>query len=142
LELLLIRLYLGQAWRDWRLIEDFAAKDPLEDPFILTTTNKLSMHLMKEAGMVTNKVYTPKYTLSELLPGYSRHHVIGREKVARVIRLFYWGFGGGLSLIAPMLLMRLHRTLLTELLTTGVSVMIFAGIIAAAAVLVVFVSQG
>ena len=132
LKTLLMYGNLGQVWRDWRTIAEFAVKGPLEDPFILTTINELSMGLMKEEGIpLPDKLFVQPRLLSELLPGYARHHVMGVEKAARVIRLFCWSFGGGLSLIAPMLLMRLHHTLLTQLLTTGLSVMIFAGVIAA-----------
>ncbi len=48
------------------------------------------------------------------------------EKIANSIRLFSWAIGGGLSLIAPTLLMKLHSTLLTQLLTAGGSVLFFA----------------
>jgi hypothetical protein len=102
-----------------------------------------------------------------MLPSYPRHSKISKDKYAEINRRFWWGFGGGLALVGPMLIMRLHPTLLTQLLTTGLSVtafalsvaVIFGGLIpylgpldlapkdvltataAYAAVLVVFISQ-
>jgi hypothetical protein len=64
---------------------------------------------------------------SSLLPGNPGHDALKSEQATKFIQLFCWGFGVGLSLIAPMLLIKLHNTLLTLLLTTGVSVIIFSG---------------
>lgn len=118
------------------MIEGFAEKKIGEDPFLLLTVNPLSKKLMEDEGIVSDhpdaSLFPSRGTL-EFLPGYPRHYTLGKAKAAKAIRLFCWGFGGGFSLIAPMLLMRLHRTLLTQLLTTGVSVIIFAAIVAAAA---------
>lgn len=116
-------------------MEQSAVKDIRKDPFLLLTTNPLTKKLMEDEGMLLDPdgLFAPECEPNELLPGHGRHYAVEEAKVAKVIRLFCWSFGGGLSLIAPMLLMRLHRTLLTQLLTTGLSVMIFAGVIAAAA---------
>jgi hypothetical protein len=115
---------------------------------------------------VSTKDERPQY--SDYLPGFGRQYSQAKKKTTKVFQLFGWAFGGGLSLIAPMLVMRLHHTLLTQLLTTSIAVMLFAFCIAAfaagafprfgpvdlgpqdvltataayAAVLVVFVSQG
>jgi hypothetical protein len=146
-----------------------------EDPFILLSTKAFSERLMEESKLLLLKGNNPN-EYSQLkakqvalsLPGYGRHYKIKEEKVKKFHVLFLWGMGGGLALIGPMLLMRLHRTLATQLATTCVSVMLFAilaallaskkipwvepidlepkdlltAVAAYAAVLVVFVSQG
>jgi hypothetical protein len=159
----------GQAWRDWGLMEEYAKKEIMEDPFNLLTVNPLSKRLMEEGKLLPpDTVHFSKCEHTKLLPGYPRRSTVKDKKLSRVIQLFCWSAAGGLSLIAPVLLMRLHNTLLTQLLTTGISVMLFALIIAAAtggaiphveavdvgpqdvlaataayaAVLVVFISQG
>jgi len=60
------------------------------------------------------------------LPGSSRHAKIWEEKVEEAIQRFMWGMGGGFALIAPMLIMVLHKTLLTTLLTSSVAVILLA----------------
>ena len=96
-----------------------------EDPFKLLLAGpqgELTKKLVEASGfgLTDNGKFPPgDPKLSYVLPGSSRQSADRDEKIANSIRLFWWAIGGGLSLIAPMLLMRLHNTLLTQLLTAG-----------------------
>jgi hypothetical protein len=114
-------------------MQNYAAKIMTEDPFKLLSVGgpkgELIEKLMKENGLPfdDSTTFSPKENeASSSLPGEGRHGAFRSERLAKTGLLFCWGLGGGLSLRAPMLLMRLHKTLLTQLLTTGISVMIFA----------------
>lgn len=103
---------------------------------------ELSAKLMEESGvlqrqMVFNGKELPFYRRQPLdkdespkLPGIPRHAKLDEEKAQDIIQRFCWGIGGGLALLAPMLLMVLHKTLLTTLLTTSISVVLFAFVVA------------
>lgn len=108
------------------------------DRFRITTHKELSAELMKEAGifeipMLFEGKVLPFHRRQPLdrddlskLPGVARHAKLNEEKVQDIMQRFCWGIGGGLALVGPMLLMVLHKTLLTTLLTTSVSVVVFA----------------
>jgi hypothetical protein len=64
------------------------------------------------------------------LPGEPRHAAQYNELIRKATQRFLWGLGGGLALIGPMLLMVLHKTLLTALLTSFVAVILFAFVVA------------
>jgi len=156
-------------------MEASAEKKMEEDPFRLLSTNLLYRKLMEDFDILPGEPFKPddfkpNWTVKDksFLPAYPRHAAGRTEKINKTTKLFAWAAGGGLSLIGPMLLMRLHRTLLTQLLTTCLAVMAFGAIVALlagglvpyvdkvdlgpqdvltataayAAVLVVFVSQG
>lgn len=110
-----------------------------EDPFRITTHSQMSADLMQEAGIFRLPLRFKGLTLpvqrampldrhrSVKLPGVtSRKAYNENEQVQQIMARFCWGVGGGIALIAPMLLMALHRTLFTTLLTTAVSVVLFA----------------
>lgn len=130
-------MLLGTAWRDWDMIlQSTSTAD--SDPFRITTHKELSAELMMEAGILSGPLFfdgkeLPFHRRRPLdrnersqLPGVSRHAKLDEEKVQDIIQRFCWGIGGGLALIGPMLLMVLYKTLLTTLLTTSVSVVVFA----------------
>lgn len=131
------------------MIEDFAEESMADDPFRLLTTNILSKKLMEDFDMLPSKPNNNKpddsksdgikledfivdWTVQDksFLPAYARHATRGKAKIQKSLKLFAWAAGGGLSLIGPMLLMRLHRTLLTQLVTTCLAVMVFGAIVA------------
>jgi hypothetical protein len=132
---------LGAAWRDWDMILQSAASAD-SDPFRITTHKELSAELMKEAGILSSPMLfegkqLPFRRMQPLdrdepskLPGVSRHAKQDEERVQDIVQRFCWGIGGGLALIGPMIVMVLHKTLLTTLLTTSVSVVIFAFVVA------------
>lgn len=119
------------------------------DPFRITTHTELSSMLIEEAGMLTRQMIMnaqgdvpvnhrlPLRLLKALdrksssrLPGVPRHAKLRDDLIQEATQRFIWGIGGGLALIAPMLLMVLHKTLLTTLLTSSVSVILFAFVVA------------
>jgi len=119
------------------------SKNFANDPFKLLSKGQkgeLTRKLMENHGFSFNEPEDSPHSgvpLADLLPGYGRQEAQHRKQVAEALRLFCWGIGGGISLIAPMLLMVLHNTLLTQLLTqlltAGISVMLFAFVIASLA---------
>lgn len=116
------------------------------DPFRITTHMELSSKLIEEAGLLTRRAIQeaqaaanpgdarlPLLLLETLdrrskdrLPGISRHAKLRDDRIKEATQRFLWGMGGGLALIGPMVLMVLHKDTLTTLLTSSVSVILFA----------------
>ncbi len=61
-------------------------------------------------------------------PTKSRHH--SKSDTAQVLNHFAMASVGGISLIVPMLIMALHRSRVTSLVTTSVAVVLFAIVLA------------
>ena len=114
-----------------------------DDPFQITTWDVLSYHLMNESGIIPPssddhpvKLRPPRdQRLKEghfynILPGSSRGNLNQRIDLAHFWERITMGLLGGLALISPMLLMVLHKDLLTTLLTVSVSTILFAAALA------------
>lgn len=102
------------------------------DPFMITTKNALSLYLMKESLLVPSGQqvqardrldYTKRINI---LPGTSRTKHNDNASLALLWQRIYMGVCGGLALIAPMLLMVLHKDEATTLSTASVATMLFA----------------
>ncbi|CZR66333.1 uncharacterized protein PAC_16234 [Phialocephala subalpina] len=137
------------AWRDWDLILKSASVAE-NDQFRITTHTALSACLIEEAGMLTKEMifraqeHLPveerlslrllepldRNSTTSRLPGEPRHAALKDDKIQEATQRFFWGIGGGLALIGPMLLMVLHKTLLTTLLTSSLAVILFAFVVA------------
>lgn len=79
---------------------------------------------MKDAGMIMGthvELENADDASNPQLPGSSW---IKHKKKEALLR-FLMAFGGGIALIGPMVLMVLHKSILTSLLTVTVSVFIF-----------------
>lgn len=61
------------------------------------------------------------------LPGHSRGQYRKTRELREVTERLMCGIVGGLALIAPMLVMVLHGTVLASLLTVSVATILFAG---------------
>nr|OQO26114.1 hypothetical protein B0A51_04508 [Rachicladosporium sp. CCFEE 5018] len=128
-----------------------------QDPFLLQTTKQMEREMMKHYDLLPRHQRLPKawdYNRPRL-PGIGRRAKLEREQGQLKTKKFYYALAGGLSLIVPMLIMRLVPGVTCSLVTTSVAVLLFAiivarrsslqpqeilGIVAAyAAVLVVFV---
>jgi hypothetical protein len=146
--------------------------DASKDFFVVSSKHPLGHKLMQTYGLI-EKGYETRCQPADLergessleyLPGRQRRYTITEEgELARWTELralwtrFWVSMVGGLGLIAPMLLMVLHRDRTTALATTSGSVFVFAAILtfstraspeiaigavaAYAAVLVVFVGS-
>jgi hypothetical protein len=169
-----------QALQDWDYISRCALKGRLKDPFFLTTKRTSDFKLLKELLNLEQERATDTrdsdfYWVSKLeedikvldnLPppkdqgneetvfGSSRIASNSEDRYERGLKRLYMAALGGIFLIGPMLIMVLHKSLLTTLLTTSLCVVIFgllmvrygeapfdvlSGTAAYAAVLVVFV---
>lgn len=62
--------------------------------------------------------------------GYDHNHAVNRERFKRFVRRLLTALFGGLALIGPMLIMRLHATLLTQLLTASLFILAFGCVLA------------
>lgn len=107
-----------------------------EDPFTITTEDFLGFCLLKDANLLPVP-YRIKVTQlhdyrnnTSSLPGQSRHMANDAKRLQLRLKRLVMGLFSGLSLIGPMLIMVLHKDLLTALLTTSVSTVLFAFIIA------------
>lgn len=133
---------LGGALRDWDLMEEKRAMDVEKDPFKLTTANALDKKLMEDARILDNlpqrwidkmersKLQKPSDSSSPKLPGDSRARLISEREFEAVLKRFGMGLLGAVALLAPMILMVLHKDKLTTLLTVSVATLIFAFLIA------------
>ncbi|KKA22965.1 hypothetical protein T310_3016 [Rasamsonia emersonii CBS 393.64] len=148
-----------------------AEQNGTPDPFQITTKDLLGYYLMNDTehcllndSRCQGKVSRPseqhwksdKY-IYNILPGFSRGEYNTRIDLANFWERITMGLLGGLALIGPMLLMVLHKDLLTTLVTASVSTILFAvalsfftqlqgqtvlaSVAAYAAVLVVFVGS-
>jgi hypothetical protein len=110
-----------------------AEKDILEDPFILTSGRSLERSLMENAGLLADagKLDRPVDPDRPELPRGARSPKNQARSMEAFLRRLRMAFFGGVSLIAPMLIMVLHKDILTTLLTTSVSVLLFGFAVAA-----------
>lgn len=134
-------MIIAQACKDYDyMIEKAAAK--LDDPFRITTDTQLGRILISDAGIFSRHSYegkAPRLNLGvdaddygdwNLLPApLRRHHIGQREYLAKRGRLWAALFVG-VALIAPMLIMVLHSTLVTTLVTSSVATLLFALLVA------------
>jgi lipopolysaccharide export LptBFGC system permease protein LptF len=147
--------------------------DISKDLFVVSSAKQLGYKMLTESGVIEGNWGTrcqprPYKKNETYLPGGQRRFInatkrqevdeeMKKNKVSALWKRFWVSFFGGLALIAPMLLMVLHRDQTTALATTSGSVLLFACIVslftsatpevaigavaAYAAVLVVFVGS-
>ena len=107
------------------------------DPFLITSNDTLGLLLMRGASLLPNGGTDLRATdgylynnRNNILPGLSRGEHIAAARAALTWERLWMGLLGGLALIAPMLIMVLHKDLLTTLLTASVATVLFAGAMA------------
>ncbi|KAG8164163.1 hypothetical protein KVR01_006081 [Diaporthe batatas] len=115
------------------------------DPFLITTKTRPGFMMLREHNMIPVPTDPPAWlrrvekNIDEdqewdrnqcILPGGSRSQ--RQEFIERkgLLERLTMGVAGGTALIIPMLIMVLHKDLLTTLLVTSVSTLIFAGLLA------------
>jgi hypothetical protein len=154
--------FQATAIRDWEMPVSYSAKagqNLLLDPFIISSARDLQHDSMEDKGLVQRGggqgLRTPIDRRFPELPGHARKSFNRARSLNDFLNRCIFALFGGISLIGPMLLMVLHKNILTTLLTVSVSVVIFgclvavfstgtpenvlAAVAAYAAVLVVFV---
>jgi hypothetical protein len=115
-----------------------AAGDLENDPFIVTTATSLGERLISEANDLGKPARWPKEWPDKtnfLAPAKDRYHPMlpgglrNRDNANRRRQAFIHRVGsaliGGIAFVGPMLLMMLHNTLVTRLVTASVSIFIF-----------------
>ena len=105
-----------------------------KDPFKLVTSKALDDKIIEEAGIPLpvgrDHLQKPYDFISPQLPGDSRAHIIRQREVEAIVKRFGVALVGGMALLIPMLIMVLHKDLLTTLLTVSVAVIIFSVLVA------------
>ncbi|KAI1334333.1 hypothetical protein F5Y15DRAFT_293729 [Xylariaceae sp. FL0016] len=130
------------AWRDWELIVDYTSVAE-EDPFRITTHNELNRSLLNDAGLLDDdfvqnlaqrrlgrnrplRLRPPRLCT---LPGHPRHSKLKHDRYLEILTRFMWAVGASLSLIGPILVLVLETSLLTSLIVSSVSIVVFAFIV-------------
>jgi hypothetical protein len=108
-----------------------------QDPFQISTIRTLEALLMQDAGLIPEgQPPSPAEDRAaydrrqNILPGVSRSEHQQKSDLFRFLERLGMGLGGGIALIVPMLVMVLRDDVLTQLLTTTVATMLFAGALA------------
>lgn len=114
--------------------------DISNDLFVLSSNTLLSHKLMSDKGLIeeSNMYVSPPRGTVGALPGGQRRRRVVLEETKNRTRVFqaFWRrlcfcVFGGVALVAPMLLMVLHRDQTTALATTSGAVFLFSLIVAA-----------
>jgi hypothetical protein len=150
---------IALALQDWEYIKKSALKGKFEDPFIMTSEKSHDLALLKDvvqewrkraAGRDYFGKKNRKYLISKLdediemlgklseprdkhnwpLFGGSRNVFNQKEATTQFLKRISMAAIGGAFLIGPMLVMVLHKSLLTTLLTSSVCVILFGFILA------------
>lgn len=103
--------------------------DISRDLFVLSSAKPLSCKLMLGKTIIEENVSEPRQDW-EILPGWQRRELFRKRTWRARSERFGMAIFGGVALIAPMLLMVLHRDRTTALTTTSVSTLLFAVIVA------------
>ena len=91
----------------------------------LYTTDKKDPAILFDAGLTARHRYQPDLHVPDYTGygGYNFYREAAQRSAADFFSRLRMALFGGISLIAPMLIMRLHPTLLTELVTTSVFIL-------------------
>ncbi|TVY89481.1 hypothetical protein LAWI1_G008352 [Lachnellula willkommii] len=127
----------GQALRDWDYMQQQRDRHEFPtDPFKLSSSWKRDHSIMEGTGLMDNiptrwearlprRQMEPDDSEAPELPGHSRGGDRKGRKLREVTERLMCGIIGGLALIAPMLIMVLHGSVLTALLTVSVATILF-----------------
>jgi hypothetical protein len=149
-----------EALQDWEYIKKSALKGKFDDPFVMTSEKNQKLALLKEVVQEWRKKSSipkrfffrndEKYLISKLeedikrleklteprdkhdwpLFGDSRNVVNQKEATTQFLKRISMSAIGGAFLIGPILVMVLHKSLLTTLLASSVCVILFGIILA------------
>jgi hypothetical protein len=130
---------LADALRDLRFMlektsHDDNVADFLRKLFYIGVGNDAA--ILKHVGLLPldryprNKSYPVLVSNYTGFGGYTQQNNFRQENLKNFVKRLQMAIFGGLTLIIPMLIMRLHPTLLTQLLTASVSILIFGVLLA------------
>jgi len=97
------------------------------DHYIMAGTGLMQKYPMRWGERSVRRQMIPYDIDTPELPRYSRARFKKTRELREVTERLWYGIIGGLALIIPMLVMVLHNTLLTSLLTVSVATLLFAG---------------
>ncbi|KAJ9606877.1 hypothetical protein H2200_008887 [Cladophialophora chaetospira] len=125
------------ALRNWDLMEEKRTLDFEKDPFKLVTSKALDCKMMEEAEIALplhredlRNLRRPSDSAEPQLPGDSRAGILQEREAQAIVKRFGVALVGGMALLIPMIIMVLHKDLLTTLLVVSVSVILFAVLVA------------
>jgi len=118
-----------------------SAHEFINDPFKLCSSQARDHSLMEESGLMDKmpsrwrallprRQVVPDDAEAPQLPGHARGHWKKTRDLRAVTERLMYGILGGLALVVPMLVMVLHNTVLTALLTVSVATILFAALCA------------
>ncbi|RAQ51906.1 hypothetical protein AFGD_006005 [Aspergillus flavus] len=113
-----------------KLIQSTAARE--EGPFLVTTNDILGFCLMNDNNLIPSchQLKLPDHERHRnhrvVLPGPSRNAHGQKVRWSQLLERLLMGVCGGVALIAPMLIMVLHKDQATALTTTSVATILFA----------------
>jgi hypothetical protein len=107
-------------------------KDGDDDPFVLNSDREMDRNIMRSVGFMDERIEGHlEYPLEHSDELYGGPRSIHNEtfRFRRLVRRFAAATSGALSLLVPMLIMVLTKSILIHLLTVCISVLIFGGIL-------------
>ncbi|KAI1264003.1 hypothetical protein F5Y18DRAFT_392132 [Xylariaceae sp. FL1019] len=122
-----------QGIRDWELMVEYGNKsggDPTRDPFCISSKWSLTSDAMKENGVLGRHATYHAGTLNKNIGIFKQRNQENRDRDWRELTLrFSMAVIAGVALIGPMLLMVLHKGIVTDLVTTSVAVVVVSAIL-------------
>lgn len=126
----------GQALRDWDLMKETSASAShfKEDPFKIVSSKALNKKLMEDAGILPGPhgagLQIPQDLHDPELPFGSRASWNRKKEFKEKVTRYLMALLGGSALVGPMILLTLHKSTLTSLLTVSLCVFVFAYLMA------------
>lgn len=131
------RLGAVTALRDLRYMLEMPSKDPkvaefLQNLLYLSASDPSDLAIMMDANLIKEYPLKPRLHVSNYIGEGGRNHTLDtrqrlNEGLLHRVRMALFG---GVVVVAPMLIMSLHRTLLTTLLTTSLFVLVVGLVLA------------
>jgi len=112
------------------MMKECAKKGFENDPFLIMTSKPLEAQLLQDAGLLPRDMREPKVLFDPELPGGWRNHMNNTQRAKESFQRFWMALAGGAALVAPTILMVLHKNIVTTLVTASVCVFIFAFVVA------------
>ena len=123
------------ALRDLRYMLEAPSQNDAVSKFLidrLYISNYDDPAIMIDAGFTSPEEYSPELNVPDYTGygGYSHRQESAMQRTKGFVSRLRISLFGGCSLIAPMLIMRLHPTLVTQLVTTSVFILVVSIILA------------
>ncbi|KAJ8128174.1 hypothetical protein O1611_g5462 [Lasiodiplodia mahajangana] len=123
----------AQGVRDWELMVEHGRRakgDPTKDPFCISSKWRLTSRVMNRFGVHAGDDRYRYGTLNKHIGIFDQRNRVNRARDLKELSLrFSMSIVGGVALIGPVLLMVLHKTIVTDLVTTSVAVVVVSALL-------------